>query len=83
MTYPILFSNQIKGDKYLYRVQVSASTQWEVMFPKDTEQSVIDAYVDTELARKQKKAEDAAAAAAAAEAAADAAKVAEEEGEND
>jgi hypothetical protein len=65
MTYPILFSNQIKGDKYLYRVQVSDSSQWEVMFPKDTEQAVIDAYVDTELARQ---AEEAAAAQAAAEA---------------
>jgi hypothetical protein len=66
MTYPILFSNQIKGDKYLYRVQVSDSSQWELMFPKDTEQAVIDAYVDTELARQ---AEEAAAAQAAAEAA--------------
>ena len=66
MTYPILFSNQIKGDKYLYRVQVSDSSQWEVMFPKDTEQAVIDAYVDAELARQ---AEEAAAAQAAAEAA--------------
>jgi hypothetical protein len=65
MTYPILFSNQIKGDKYLYRVQVSDSSQWELMFPKDTEQAVIDAYVDTELARQ---AEEAAAAQAAAEA---------------
>ena len=68
MTYPILFSNQIKGDKYLYRVQVSDSSQWEVMFPKDTEQAVIDAYVDTELARQAKEAEEAAAAQAAAEA---------------
>ena len=64
MTYPILFSNQIKGDKYLYRVQVSASSQWELMFPKDTQQDVIDAYVDSELARQ---AEEAAAQAAAAE----------------
>ena len=64
MTYPILFSNQIKGDKYLYRVQVSDSSQWELMFPKDTEQAVIDAYVDSELARQ---AEEAAAAQAAAE----------------
>lgn len=68
MTYPILFSNQIKGDKYLYRVQVSDSSQWELMFPKDTEQAVIDAYVDTELARQAKEAEEAAAAQAAAEA---------------
>ena len=52
MTYPILFSNQIKGDKYLYRVQVSDNSQWELMFPKDTEQAVIDAYVDAELARQ-------------------------------
>ena len=66
MTYPILFSNQIKGDKYLYRVQVSDSSQWELMFPKDTEQAVIDAYVDTELARQAKEAEEAAAAAQAA-----------------
>ena len=66
MTYPILFSNQIKGDKYLYRVQVSDSSQWEVMFPKDTEQAVIDAYVDSELAR-QAEAEAAEAAEAAEE----------------
>ena len=74
MTYPILFSNQIKGDKYLYRVQVSDSSQWEVMFPKDTEQAVIDAYVDSELARQ---AEEEAAAQAAAEAAAEAEEEAE------
>ena len=67
MTYPILFSNQIKGDKYLYRVQVSDSSQWELMFPKDTEQAVIDAYVDSELARQAKEAEEEAAAEAAAE----------------
>ena len=67
MTYPILFSNQIKGDKYLYRVQVSASSQWELMFPKDTQQDVIDAYVDAKLARKQKEAEEEAAAQAAEE----------------
>lgn len=68
MTYPILFSNQIKGDKYLYRVQVSDSSQWELMFPKDTEQAVIDIYVEAELARQQKVSEEEAAAKAAAEA---------------
>jgi len=67
MTYPILFSNQIKGDKYLYRVQVSDSSQWEVMFPKDTEQAAIDAYVDTELARQAEEAAAQAAAEAAEE----------------
>ena len=69
MNYPVLFSNQIKGDKYLYRVQVSDSSQWELMFPKDTDQAVIDIYVEAELARQQKIAEEEAAAQAAAQAA--------------